>query len=460
MLGQPTRSSSGKPKLAIVSTFDDLCGIAGYTRALVVQLRNDFDIEVFDLDQFFMRSTDRRVRKIANEMIQDFCSRVAEFDFVNIQLEHGTLGSHIRDIIRRFAMIARAAPALSVTFHTVPSQEKFGSVLNYFFDRMFQLKISAAFNSIIDFFAVRFMIVRMYRLMRRLQRVKPVVIIVHTRRDMRLMRYINRFHTVYHHPLAFLTLEAARALRATASHQRIPGLRALPPGAKVIGVFGFLSEYKGVHTAIQALHRLPFEYHLLIFGGLHPNEIKKGEKINAYIDDLLGEARVGVTALDGLGRQSIALQIDSSSQKLLTDHPKDIGHRVHFLGAQTDEGFAAGMAVCDHVVLPYAEVGQSSSGVLSMAVDMQCRVIAARNHAFMQFARYHPETIELFEIGNYLELAEKIMAEPAYPAASWSTRYDVASNTAMYVAAHSGRAATYEAPAPVTANKYLELLDS
>ena len=50
-------------------------------------------------------------------------------------------------------------------------------------------------------------------------------------------------------------------------------LDALPADAVLIGVFGFLNEYKGIGTAIQALQHLPKNHHLLIFGGVHPQEI-------------------------------------------------------------------------------------------------------------------------------------------------------------------------------------------
>src|SRR5579871_3475747 len=116
---QRAGSATKRPRLAIVSTFDDMCGIAGYTRFLLKQLEGDFDIDVFDLDQFFMRSTDRRVRKLADQMIQDFAGRAGGFDFVNIQLEYGILGAERNDIIRRFRWIAEAASGLSVTFHTI-----------------------------------------------------------------------------------------------------------------------------------------------------------------------------------------------------------------------------------------------------------------------------------------------------------------------------------------------------
>jgi hypothetical protein len=116
--------------LRIVSTFDDLCGISGYTRALVTQLEPFFDIEVFDLDQFLMRSRMTRVRKLADKQVKDFCARARNFDYVNIQLEHGTLGADIRDITRRFAWIARGAPALSIhlSHRSLPGPFRIGHV--------------------------------------------------------------------------------------------------------------------------------------------------------------------------------------------------------------------------------------------------------------------------------------------------------------------------------------------
>ena len=60
-----------RPRVAIVSTYDELCGIAGYTRALEKQLRPLMEIEVFDLDQYLLRSPHRRVQKLADRHIRE-----------------------------------------------------------------------------------------------------------------------------------------------------------------------------------------------------------------------------------------------------------------------------------------------------------------------------------------------------------------------------------------------------
>lgn len=60
-------------------------------------------------------------------------------------------------------------------------------------------------------------------------------------------------------------------------------------GKIILGVFGFISEYKGISTVISALKLLPTKYNLVIFGGLHPNSIKKGDFINSYLEKLIDE---------------------------------------------------------------------------------------------------------------------------------------------------------------------------
>jgi hypothetical protein len=41
-----------RPRLAFVSIYSELCGIAAYTRSLEKQLSDVFDIRIFDLNQY------------------------------------------------------------------------------------------------------------------------------------------------------------------------------------------------------------------------------------------------------------------------------------------------------------------------------------------------------------------------------------------------------------------------
>src|SRR5260370_18974573 len=121
---------------------------------------------------------------------------------------------------------------------------------------------------------------------------------------------------------------------------------------------------------------------------------------------------------------------------LLIEHPKDLSERIDFLGAQSDADFLSGLAICDTVVFPYLEVGQSSSGPISQALELGCRVIASRTHTFLQFARYHQNTVEFFDIGNHLELAGRILARPQFEPHHRLLAFTVETNKATDLAAN------------------------
>jgi glycosyltransferase involved in cell wall biosynthesis len=428
-----------KPRLAIVSTYDDLCGIAGYTRSLVSYLSDIFDIEVFDLDQYVMRATGGSVMRLADQQIADICTRFCEFDFVNIQLEYGTLGYFQKDILRRFKQLIGAAPALSVTFHTILRAQPFPKTAIR--RAVFRAEIWNTYQIIRDFRQERDFRNEVYSCLRKMQASKPVNVIVHTRRDAKEMRLLHRFKSVYDHPLAFVPQSRARGLRQVASRDDFAGLAHLPKDAKVLGIFGFLSEYKGIHTAIRALQLLPDDYHLAVFGGLHPQEIKKSNEVHPYVGTLLAEIHVGETLIQSLrsepGAGNISVSLDGAAPKALLQSPRDISARVHFLGAPSDEDLARAMAISDIAILPYFEVGQSSSGPMSMALEMGAPIIAARNHAFLQFSQYHPGRLNFFEIGNHLELAQKIRAMPARAAGETKLDYTTDTNKDIYWAANT-----------------------
>jgi glycosyltransferase involved in cell wall biosynthesis len=446
--------NQSKPRLAIVSTYDELCGIAGYTRALEAQLAPYLSVEVFDLDQYLLRSPHRRVQRLADAHIQQIADRLTQFDSVNIQLEHGTLGRTPAQILRRFRRLTAAAPALSVTFHTILDETitPAAQILR----QTMRLKLGQASASMVEALRNRYLAHGVYRTLARQQWHKPVSVITHTRRDMRLLRDVHRIAEAHHHPLAFIAAEQAKAIRARASRTDFPLLRRLPAEAKLIGTFGFLSPYKGFETALEAMRYLPEDHHLLVFGGIHPQAIARHQPVDPYIARLLQKGHIGQSVLDTLRAEggATSLALDGAAAALLERHPRDLHDRVHFMGVLDDAQFATAMALCDTVVMPYLEVGQSSSGPLAMAVDMGCRVIASRTRAFLQFARYHPGRVEFFDIGNFAELARRIEAGPPAPP-SQPRSFDAASNAALYLrVSQPGRRGTPAAPLPAPAPEH------
>lgn len=437
ILAPPDRAAdpaTPRPRLALISTFDELCGIAAYTRALVRQLDALAEVTVLDLDQYLLRGRQRRVRALGDRHIREFAARLHGFDAVNIQLEYGTLGRWPGQVLRRLRLLAEAAPALSVTFHTVLGGSAFpwprlrGSLLRG--------RIDVVIGLVGQFTRERWLAIGTYRLLVRLQREKPVHAIVHTRRDAQLLRDGFALAHVHHHPLAFVRPEEAARIRRTAGRAAFPQLAALPAGATLIGSFGFLSAYKGFETAIQALRYLPEDHHLLLFGAVHPQTIERERPIDPYIRRLLRIAQIGQTAFDSLNAGKVRVSYAGDPAALLVEHPESLHRRVHFMGALEDARFLEAMAICDVVVLPYLEVGQSSSGPIAMALEMGCRVLASRTLAFLQLARYHPGRIEFFDIGNFAELAELLRMDPSRLPVPGRLRFDADTNLATYRAAH------------------------
>ncbi|HEX2942274.1 MAG TPA: hypothetical protein VHO91_14590 [Rhodopila sp.] len=439
MFDGPVAPPSGLPRLAIVSTYDEMCGIAGYTRALEQQLRSHMDVQVFDLDQYLLRSQHARVQRLGDRHIRDIAAQLRGFDNVNIQLEYGTLGRTHRQIIRRLKRLVRACRAVSITFHTILGNE----VLDWrlVLRNLARGRLKGAMQVASSYYRGRELAVQTYDFIRSRQRVQQVHVIVHNRRDARLLHDVFRIRNVVHHPLSFVAPGQAEAIRQVAARSDFPVLTTLPDSARLIGTFGFLSPYKGYETALRALPYLPDDYHLLIFGGVHPQGIEKHRRLDPYIQTLLDESHIGQNMLDTIGDKGapMTISLDALSKELLARHPSDMQHRVHFMGVHNDESFMRAMALCDVVVLPYLEVGQSSSGPMSMALEMGCRVIASRTLAFLQYARYHPNQIEFFDIGNFAELADLIRAEQPPRSPRPALSYNTETNTAVYLAANQPR---------------------
>jgi glycosyltransferase involved in cell wall biosynthesis len=435
-------SCTGRRTLALVSTYDDLCGIAAYTRSLEKQLNDFFDVTVFDLDQYLLRSTHGRVKKFADRHVQDICCEIREYDTVILQLEHGTLGRSCRDIHRRFSWILRAAPRLSVTFHTVFHCEAFD--YREYIREILKRNFAKAIAMRSQYNRKHLLSAGVASRLRRAQRFKPVSLIVHTRRDLAHMKYVHGMRNVHDHPLSFLTVAEAQEIRRTASRGQFAVLDAVPKDSNLIGVFGFLGRYKGFDTVVRALHHLPKNYHLLIFGGVHPNEIKPHQPIDPVVSSLFDAGYVDTSVAEriranaGASMPAVSVAVDGSMRDLLVEHPKDLSDRIHFLGAQSDANFLSGMAICDAVVFPYIEVGQSSSGPISQALELGCRVIASRTHTFLQFGRYHQDMIEFFDIGNHLELAGRIVARPQFSPGERLPVFNVETNKGIYIAANGG----------------------
>ncbi len=429
-----------KKKLAIISTYDDLCGIASYTRSICKQLEQHYEITVFDLNQMVFRSKNKLLKEMASEEVNRICAALRTFDCVNIQLEHGTIASTPELIIERLNRFIDASPALCVTYHTViQTNESFFDLLPLLKKAKFldaytesrRIKSSALLSNGLN------------KILFKAQKIKKVSFLLHSRKDARTFELLYGFNNVFHHPLSYIKDSDALKIRNdTTIEKDFPLLKAASESGLpiLLGAFGFFGRYKGLETTIKALELLPENYHLAVFGGLHPNAIVKNSEVDPYISSLL-EKIVPPKMIDEkrclvLSKTNSATpEVVMSEQKqfLMQQAPGDLSKRIHFVGSLTDDEFPKAMAVCNIVILPYLEVGQSASGPMSMAVDMKANIIASRTKTFMQYARYHKNRFKMFDVGNFLQLAQLIKSYDNRPLQDDSiSEYTVDTNIEVY----------------------------
>jgi glycosyltransferase involved in cell wall biosynthesis len=173
----------------------------------------------------------------------------------------------------------------------------------------------------------------------------------------------------------------------------------------LVGLFGFISKYKGFESALNALHALPDNYKLVIAGRLHPQSIREHEIIDSYLKILLDKIEV-----------------------------LNLSERVFFLNELSDNELNELAATVDFAWLPYLETGQDGSGIASILFDLSPRLIASNCKAFDELIRIIPEyKCERFDIGNYLELANKTKHYQEYRKLDKILEYSNDTQTQLYL---------------------------
>ena len=205
-------------------------------------------------------------------------------------------------------------------------------------------------------------------------------------RDKEKILAFNPQLKVFAHPLNYKRQEDVAKLKKSFSKKQYmeeKGIR-LSASDKIIGVIGSFVRVKDYTTVIKALNYLPENYHLFIFGGQHKLEISMEPKGSSYIQEILSLV---------------------SSLKL--------NKRVHFMGfQQSSEDMLNAYLFCDYVVLPYIECGEMASAAAGNALELNSNVFASRNHCFEEWKKFTGEAFYSFDMGNYMELAEKIQSMP------------------------------------------------
>lgn len=362
-------------KLAIISSYDDLCGNASYTKALEKELSNYYDVTVISLNIELLRKGDP---KIARMHIEKICEELKSFDYVNIQFEAGLFGSDIRQIKKRFFAVASACKKAVVTMHRFQTKDKYPG-LAFLGKSLLRWKLKPFVREFLHAYANN-KGAPIYSGVIKYCKKRRFPIIVHTQRDRKLIETQVNYDLVFDHPLCFYNQAYMDSIREVYTRADFCQNFSLDENKTYIGIFGFISRYKGYETVIKALQFLPENYELLIVGTQHPHTITTHESINEYVDSLLGLI---------------------SSMNLT--------HRVKFHRALNDDDFVRALLRCDYNVLPYLEVKQGGSAIAALSLETNSKTIFSQNFAFFELEKYAPGSFKMFTIGNHLELANAIL---------------------------------------------------
>jgi glycosyltransferase involved in cell wall biosynthesis len=393
-------------RMAIVSSFSDSCGNAAFTTVLrdSIERYTPISVDVAELNLSLMQSMDRRFRKAAEHHLKELCQILRNADGVNIQFEAGLYGTYPGDIVRRLKLLASVNKNTSVTLHAPRLVSASASDVRKGIKKVLTLQIGAGIKDLIgsqlkkagvgiNNQVIEFLARRGHR------------IIVHTERAREQIKAVYHYDNIDVHPLRIIQHPHAdqpnlmRKLRYNAG---------IADSDTVIGMFGYISAYKGHLDALEAIRHMPPNYKLLVFGRQHPQTLKTDGKVDEYLQQL----------------QAKVLE-------------KGINDRVFFMGELGHDDFLAAAASVDVVWLPYYENGQDGSGIASICLELAPRVLCSTSFAFDELFRLiRYRNCERFDIGNVLELAKKTemlmrRETPSKPFGDEST-YTLRSQALMY----------------------------
>lgn len=364
-------------KITLVSSFSESCGNAFFTEVLLNGLADEgYQADCASLDLALTQSMEWAIRRKADSHIDEICNRLKLADGVNIQFEAGLYGTLPADVFKRFKKILLANNNTSVTLHSprlMGAASGFREAIRLFFTGRIKSAIKKYFEILKSDVHVK--------LNRKV--VAQIVkngspIIVHTIRAKEQIYKLYDYENVLVHPLKFVSEERK------INNEKLLKLKeqySFDANVKTIGMFGYISLYKGHTAALEAIKRLPDNYKLLIFGRVHPQSIKLSESVDPYISNL---------------------------DKFITKNKLE--NKVYFVGEVNTEDFIDYAGSVDCAWLPYLEVGQDGSGIASICCDVATNVLASNSFAFDELLKLIPyKTMRRFDIGNSMELAQKTL---------------------------------------------------
>ena len=401
-------------EIGIVSSIDESCGNATFAQHLIDKINGQGHVAVpIRINLNLTQSMDPKLRKLADTHIKEVASKIRSLDGVNIQFEAGLYGASHKDIIRRLKFLVHANRNTSVTLHATRYFDNSSTSINGVLKNLAYLRFRSALSQFAHIKNTRKTLKanRSYAILLAKSKVK---IIVHTIKSYDAVKAITKSNDVHVHPIKFCNPRVGQD-RLNDWKKRL----RFENEDRIVGIFGFISQYKGHDQALRVLNELPSNFKLVIAGKQHPQSIQEHENVNPYLSSLL----------DFIHNES-----SKRTSKKVLSNVLPINKRVVFLNELSDEEFFELAASVDFAWLPYLETGQDGSGIASILFDLSKRVIASNCKAFDELIRLIPEyRCERFDIGNHLEIAHKTLNYREFRKFDSPLTYSDESQTRMYI---------------------------
>lgn len=152
-------------------------------------------------------------------------------------------------------------------------------------------------------------------------------------------------------------------------------------------MFGFIGNYKGYQTAIEALHYLPENFRLLIIGGIHPRS-----RTEFALEKIMRFKATG--HWQGDLKKSRPLQLANTSFE----------DRVIVTGYLKAEEVSSKMQQTDIFLAPYFEGGPSGSAAIAVGLKAGKPVIASKTRSFEEI-QYQSQAMKMVTPGAPAEMA-------------------------------------------------------
>jgi glycosyltransferase involved in cell wall biosynthesis len=365
-------------RMAIVSSYDVICGNAAFSDVLIGSINSEgtgWKAFPVDLNLTLNQNLGRKEVKASFKDFDRMAKELSNFDAVNVQFEAGLYGLLPNHVFKRLKTILTANEKTFLTYHSPRTLTNF-KPRKEAIRQALRGKFIAALHSELEFYRVNFD-VRMNRKIIGFLKRKDIPVVVHTIRSKEMLQKVFGLQRVQVHPIIL----AEKAKLDAAAAKNIRQTLGLDAETKYVGLFGFISQYKGHKEALDALELLPSDYKFVIAGRIHPQSLGNPDA-SKYVSDLVNKIK----------------------------SKKKLRGRVQFVGELDDKTFEALVSAVDCCLLPYHEVGQDGSGIASICFEVGRKVVASNSYAFDELIKLVPAyKTYRFDIENSFEMASQIV---------------------------------------------------